>query len=402
MRSKRLFMHFTILAALSPLLGGCWDYVDIENRAPVMTLAVDFTQGPPGGQFLTTLEIPVARALAEVQGSAQQEEPKVVIEQAGTTLGQALTLVNQKLARRAVFQQMTAILVSDDVARKGIAAVADHALRHPGFNPAAWIYVTDRPAGAFLKATPQFQPLTALYLSDLAKQFPIAPYMARPKEIHTFKVQLQEGATLAPRLTVDEGEIRMNGAAVFSEGRLVGVLDRELARGTNWLLGDLKLTEIAVPCPNQPQGRVTLLVRHAGRSVDLSLDTQSAPKFRFALAATANIIDMNLCPIAPSQAGTRQALADTAAGEIEKMVLAAFEKAQEMQVDYLRLGELLRYTHPVLWKEIEWVKLFPAVEAQIEARLSILGTGRLDQSTLPGSDQEPVAGFIGMTDEVDA
>ena len=108
------------------VLGGCWDYLDIENRAYVFGVAVD--TNPEGEGLLATVEIahPQGQPQSGSPGGQLPEPPKMLKSRAGTTLGEALYHIGDgQLSRVPLWQEVKAIFISEDVAREGIGPVID-------------------------------------------------------------------------------------------------------------------------------------------------------------------------------------------------------------------------------------------------------------------------------------
>jgi len=367
------------------LLGGCWDYLDLERRGLVMAMAVD-TDPADSRRLRLAVELPAPAALGpSAMDSGAVREPKIVMEASGVSLIEAGNELRSELEREPLWTQVIAVAVGEAVAREGVARVLDPFMRWDPLNPRAYLYLVDGEARGVLRLLPSAQPLVALALRSFADQFPFYPGMIRPRDVASIHRDLQEtGSAVAPRVVVQEGQLRLVGGGVLKGGTLVGWLDAVQAEGTNCLLGWVYRALVQFDCPVAPAGQVAAWARLVDHRVTVAI-LDGRPRFHVRRAVSGRLVDLAGCPMDPEDPADLSRLTGALIAAIRERAMAAVERAQgELQVDYLRLGELVRRHYPGLWRSVDWQKLFPHVEIDVQVEP---GAGGIES---PGLLRRPV------------
>lgn len=378
MRLSR-FTFFTVATAIALFLGGCWDYLDIENRAYVFGVAVD--KNPEGEGLLATVEIahPQGQPQSGSPGGQLPEPPKVLKSRAGTTLGEALYHIGDgQLSRVPLWQEVKAIFISEDVAREGIGPVIDLFFRSTVLNLRSFMYIVDGSAAETLTWLPDFQPLTSRYVRELERQFAKNPLYAKPKSvIMTSSRLIEAGAVMLPRIIMDEGEVRLKGSAVIQDGVWVGWLDEPTSIGANWLIGDLDRVMAQVGCPIKPGEELTMELNAAGRRLDFIVDGDRI-EARYRIEAIIRMLDMSSCLLNPTDLEDRQQIQRAAEEWMREHLELAITRAQkELGVDFLGINLAFSRKFPNVWRQLHWNDVFPNMDIHVETKASLAHPGVL-------------------------
>lgn len=361
-------------------LGGCWDYMDVENRAFIVGVGVD-SDGEGGYIVTTEIAHPQGQPQSGGEGGNLPEPPKLLKERQGPTLGAALYhLGDGHLSRVPLWQEVNSLLISDEVARDGIAPVVDLFLRSTILNIRARVFIVEGSTADVLAWVPEFQPLTSRYLRDMERQFSLNPLYARPRNVIAIASKQQEiDGVLLPRIVMEGDEVRAKGSGVIQNGVLVGWLDEETTVGANWLLGDLNRTMAQIPCPGTPNGKVTLELNALGNKISVEVD-ESGLKTRYEIQAHVRILDMARCPLDPLMSTDREQLEQQAVVWMrERTALAVTRAQEELRVDFLGLGSSVNRRLPAVWRETDWVEVFPEIPIEVEAQAKLVLPGALER-----------------------
>ncbi len=369
MRVRGLYCLLAAFVAVSA--GGCWDYVDLERRSLVMTVGVDVDPDDPNKLRLSA-EIPIPKSAdPDADGSGPA---KLVVAASANSLAQAANRLRGELQRHPLWDQAVAVVVSETLARDGIGSISDVIIRFPGMNRRALLYVYEGAAEDALRFEPVMQPLTATHLRGLADQFLRHPTFAHPQEFVSIHAELQEyEVVLVPRLVMEDGWLRLSGAAVLESGRLVGWLDGKQTEGANWVLGHVLRSLIDVSCPADENSHIGAWVRLHGRSIRARIE-DGLPHFDIGLSITARLVDAARCPMVPESPSDRRHIEAELTATVKALVEAAVQRAQhDLRVDFLRLKEHLRRSFPAAAAELEWKRVFP--QARISVHVSMARGG---------------------------
>lgn len=245
---KRLAVLIAAMAVFS-LLAGCWDRLEIEERAVVLAIAIDVADKeevgkysrlkrtsnkydqdvdfPEGKEVRLTAQIAVPGRipLGPGQGTGSDQSPVWILEALGHTIDEALQSMQLEVADRLFFGHLRVIVMSEAYARRGTGNMSDFLRRNSEVRRQAWLLVSKEPADLFMKTAPQLEDVPALYLlSTLDHAVQMGKYPQAP--IGSFWTKLSslgQEATLPYFEIQDEVNVRLAGLAYFLGEQLAGV-----------------------------------------------------------------------------------------------------------------------------------------------------------------------------------
>lgn len=244
-RIIRLFAALTVGLWLPLLLSGCWDRIEIEERAFVLGIAVDLaapeelsddegvtalkgvTPLPPGKPVRLTVQIalPGRIPLGPGEGGTSQDtEPVWVLHSAGRTIDDAVKVLQQEVADPLFFGHLRIIAISEKYARTGISNLNDYMRRNPEVRRRAWIAVTEGEADRFMDAAPEMERVPALYLlSTLDHAVAMGKYPNEFAGAFWIKTSSLGMEGSLPYLKIQEKDnVQIAGLAYFRDDRMVG------------------------------------------------------------------------------------------------------------------------------------------------------------------------------------
>jgi len=413
-------VRFAALVLLLLAAAGCWDYADIENRAPILGLGFDRSSDPEM-PVLVSAEVPIASAVAPTpvgQAGSERRSPKWIFESTGATVSEAIDMLNKTMARAPVHRHIAALVVSREIAAQGIEPLVDYFLRNSQVNIRAELWVTDGKARDVLMADPPFQPFVSFGLEAALLKSETFPAVPRGVTIEHFNRKIGEGGAIVPRVELGEGELITSGAGVFSpEARFVGFLNEQQTVGAAWFLGSLKSAETTFPCPVDEERIVGVTLRpgvrrkrfeEAGAAAPgasgprtagpggASLEGASSDRkgvdgpgldgagagvglsVLMEIAGTVEVSNLSGCRLFPwKNAEDRRLLAEAAARAVKLDAEAAVRRAQELGVDFLGIGLQLSRRKPGLWKALDWPEIFPKVPIDVSVRMTVGDPGSI-------------------------
>ncbi len=183
----RWFKLSAFLVCLVPLLTGCWDRLEIEERAVVLGVSVDTApqetarredeithtaEGfpvPNVNMIRVTVQIALPGKIplgpGESGGGSRGSEQTVwVIGTEGHTLDDAIMNLQQQISGRIFFGHLRVIVVSEELARLGMQNINDYFHRNPEVRRMAWMMISKGRAERLMRASPELERVPALYL----------------------------------------------------------------------------------------------------------------------------------------------------------------------------------------------------------------------------------------------
>lgn len=120
---REIKMKKIILLIIILLCSGCYDYQEINNMAIINGIGVDYQNE----EYILTLEI---LNIQEKKESTETQEKSYALTARGKTINEAMNNVESIVTKKASFSHLEIILISEDLAKKGITDICDYFLRN--------------------------------------------------------------------------------------------------------------------------------------------------------------------------------------------------------------------------------------------------------------------------------
>jgi len=240
--------HMRILALLIScilLLTGCWDKVEIEDRAFVLAIGVDKAEGPneeeEGGlkdKYVLIFANP---------DTSKAEEGKVIdyvtFEVQAPSYNLGITRLLQRFSQYHTYEHTKALifgvkLLEDEHLLKSIL---DAFIRGHQFNSSMYVFMTSGKAADVFKIKPKMQSLLAYYITGIADN---EKYASRLEKITLLEFTKQlldnEGDGVIPSLDPHEDGLKSSYLGVIKDYKHIAHLDGDDTKAWKWLNGKAK------------------------------------------------------------------------------------------------------------------------------------------------------------------
>lgn len=231
---------------IAPLLTGCWDRLEIEDRAVVLAIGIDeakpgdeketsnathiLKQDPATNKGLIRITVQIAvpgripLGTGSDSGGAAGVKPVWVLTSVGYTIEDSLMNLQQQLSSQLFFGHLRVIVLSEVVAKKGIQNENDFFRRQPQVRRTVWMVVSKGNASDIINATPQLERVPTLYLLatlEHARQMGKLPNIFLGVFFSASSAKGQEGTVPYVELK-KESNIEIAGMAYFKNEKMVG------------------------------------------------------------------------------------------------------------------------------------------------------------------------------------
>lgn len=183
---QNLIKTVLVTLLIVPILTGCWDRLEIEDRAVILAIGID--KAKPGDEKETSNATHILqggssqgneliRITAQIavpgriplgtgggEGGPSGQKPVWVLTSVGNTIDDALMNLQQQLADRLFYGHLRVIVLSEELARIGIQNENDYFRRQPQVRRTVWMVVSKGKAADIMNANPQLERVPALYL----------------------------------------------------------------------------------------------------------------------------------------------------------------------------------------------------------------------------------------------
>ncbi|MDF2673562.1 MAG: hypothetical protein K0R09_1827 [Clostridiales bacterium] len=290
---KKLYILLLLILTTS-IMSGCWDYFEVEQRGYVLGVAIDRSSIIDKGKeneiaynreleemeveegntkYAYTIQVPIT-ARAQIQPSGQGGsdgggKKKVWnLTVAGNSFFEAQREYSTRIDYPPFFEHIQAIVISEDVARRGIIEPLDMLARDSEMRRRVKVFVTSGEARKLLDIEPKIDDYSSVYLANLTDNISKTSRMAQRTDLGGMAKSLHSNRSfILPRVTTNGEEVKCAGGAVFKKGKMVGWIGGLDVNYVNWAADSVKGGTIVVPMPDHPGDLLTFEISKADTKV---------------------------------------------------------------------------------------------------------------------------------------
>lgn len=384
-----------VLSIAVPLLTGCWDRLEIEERAVVLGVSIDVAgeeareeesevshvggsiPAPRSGLVRVGVQIALPGRIPlgpgeSGGGKGGSGQTVWVIDVVGHTVDDAFMNLQQQLSSKLFFGHLRVIVVSEALARRGMENVNDYFRRNTEVRRMAWLMVSKGKALDLMKAAPQLERVPTLYLMSTLDEgarmgkFPedyIGIYWSNSSK------KGQEGFLPYVQMKKEQN-VEISGLAYFKGNKMVGATNPIEIAGYLGLKGEnpagyssyINLEDNSfMTAATQRRSDIKLEIRNGLPyfSIDIALEVNLEEKMRQAVHISPEVIRL-----------LEQKQEETSVLFYTNII----KKTQEKGSDIFGFGEHIRAKQPIYWNskiktKEAWQRMYK--DAQFEVRVKV-------------------------------
>ena len=342
---KRFLFCLACMAALS--FSGCWDKAELESRGFVISLGIDKAANVRGFDVFMTL--PNVAAIAGKDGTegnnrtilhAQADALSAAMHAADASVGQSLYYGHTKIAIFGANCLMDATLFKQSI---------NSLDRNSELSQKLIILATEGAAAEILAAKSPGEPLIGTFVANFYKNNEDSVNATVKTDLEQLLLALNTtGHAILPRIAIEDGEVKLSGAAVLKDAALAGWLDEVQTRGYLWLHGEGKGAILTVPHEGL---RVPFRILQCKRTLTFE-EVEGRLICRVKLDAKGSVEEMTVSPDMLIDDDTLNTLARQFESEIERELQETFALFQnEYRMDAPNLLGSLYKQNPSLYRK---------------------------------------------------
>ncbi len=399
---KKSIVFFLLL--IVPLLNGCWDRREVESLGLIQTLGID--PGPNGkGLTITTLIAvpPKVAGGSNGGGGGGDETGAFVISMDAPTFYEGFNLLNTTINRDLTLLQNSTLIISEDLAKKGIKKWVDNLIRFRQMRRTVLLFIAEGKAADVMNVKPKLEKNPSEYFVDLAMKsrrngmFPytrlhdflssyeayaqesFVPYLAKYKRKEPAKEEKQnDGQSAGKSPPKPEGEaVRIKGTAVFRKDKMVGTFDLYESQVLLLLINQFREAELSIP---DPLKKNNLIAFRLIRAVPIRIRyhrNSGENRFTVNLNLEVDLISIQ-SEINYTEPKLEKVLAKHIAKTLKNRIVKVIKKAQqEYNSDVFGFGTQVRKTMLTAqdWDNYHWPEKFKDARIKVNVKVALRRVG---------------------------
>lgn len=369
---------FTIFVLCLLFTSGCENDVgEIENQNFATAIGVDYREG----EYYVYIQMIGLSSVAKREGGEKTEPDVYVSVTSGKTFIDGFFKAYHTAQERFLWANVTAIVLSENVLKKGLGSVFDGLTRYYEFRPTPWMFGTKDSIEELLSTNGFFKQSSL----DTILHSPESSYeqssTIKSVKLNQFAREFFEPGrtTSIPSLTIEEEQwkknersetkLAINGSFFLFDQKYKGYFPFEKIKGIRWVTSDTIRASILVPNNNSPEFIAVL----EDQMVKILAEKQDGD-FRFNIFYLANAVVSNRMKNSTLNA---DAMEEFVKKEIISEVRQLYQLGLEHDVDFLNLEHQLFRKYHSDWERLKGKKTLLREDSikSIEAHITIEHAG---------------------------
>ncbi|HQL35258.1 MAG TPA: Ger(x)C family spore germination protein [Bacillota bacterium] len=359
------------------LLTGCWDKIEIEDRLFVLSIGVDSVElaekKASKDKYTLSFVSPVVDQIKEGPGPAFRTYKTV-----DNSIIMSLSQLLERFSKKQFFGHTRNIFFGEDVLKdeKLLKEILDGISRYHEFHNSMYAYIVPGRAEEVFKVKPMYDKLLAPYIAGIIEN---SDYTSKVIKLTLLEMAImlenQKGGLVIPRINPGKEEVKISGAGVLKDYKLIGYLDDQETSVYNWLTDKAKGGDIAVEYKG-----ISTVFRHFDfdRKIELSKVENGNIYLNYIMETEGSIEEFMI-----GKEILDNVLLKEISREVEKRIENEGEKLikkfqQEFKADLIGARDYLSKYQPKLYKTIEkdYEKFFiDSIVIEVTANVSIRRVG---------------------------
>lgn len=234
-----------IVLAFTFMLTGCWDRVEIEDRAFVVSMGIDKGQE---GEYIVTATVP----LLKKDGDNDSDEPHHIKTASGKTITEAMQKLDAKTDKTLYYRQAKLLILGESLLddRDMTLQVINALEQNQEIDLRINVLATSETVEEVMDLKPPGEVLPGLFVSELYRNKDKIGGTSFALDLERLSDSLHDGAII-PLLAKDGNDstpLKLQGARVFPEGQL----SQDELRGLLWCKNHANIDAIINISENTP------------------------------------------------------------------------------------------------------------------------------------------------------
>lgn len=358
----------SVIIALSLLNTGCWDRFELTELGFVEALAID--EGENGSLRLTTQFL---KPTMENSTATPYEN----IKTQAATISEAIRDIPLKLGRKAKWDHMQVLLVSEQIARKrNLYELFDFFRR--GYEPRGTIHIiiTRGNASNYLNKRNFIDETSGTHLQNILEK----SFRFNAKVLPTTLFDFDKDSTsevdvaMLPYITIDHSNnLTIAGMALLKNGRMKDFIPARDVKKLLMLADEYKSGSLEIPCPKE-NGKESFEIQSA--------NTYIRPVIRGEQVIIRIVIKIDGAPFdllchslqTPQE---EQAYAKVVGETVKAKLIEMLNNLKRKKIDAIGIGNQIYYQNSQQWKKWKdnWDEIFSRSHDQVFVNIQIKNKG---------------------------
>lgn len=396
MKNKLLLLIIHIL-----LLTGCFNYNELNELALCTGMAIDYEDD----KYVVTYMI--ARSEQSNQNENSNKASTTTYEGRGKNISEAIQEINRICPKKTYIGHLNVIVISEDLAKKGLQNMLDYLLREPESRKTFFLILARNvKASDTLKILSPLESFSSQNITNNIESVNQLQALATGTQYTEFLSRiLMEGVnptlnsvTIEGNVTKGQEEdslknseakafVKIDSLGIFKKYKLLGFTSDDESRGINIISNKVSVMNITTKCEDDYITATTENLK-----TDVEIDTKNNDiKIKLNIKGDAAISEIN-CKIDLDDPKEIKKLESKFNKKVQSLIdKALYVTQKEYKSDVFGFGNMIYRKDYQTWKKIKdnWNnEIFPNIKINTKVNISLTKKGALKQTIKEEKDEK--------------
>lgn len=360
------------------LLTGCWDRIETNELAIVLTTAIDKSKDQT--KVSIQVLIPQGGEGNKQHGASGGDKTTIVRTALGKSITDAMSKIQAKISRELFWGQCRVYIFGEEVAKEGLHDEIDFLVRHPEPRNRSYLFVSEGEAAHLLTIQSPLEGYLGKSLRKLADE--------RESAVITLKdfqqmITGEAGGAILPYINtknfeqIEEKETvgPIFKTSIFERDKMIGKIDEKMTKGVLWLRNEILEAVVSVK-PQNEKGTITMELTQGQTDIVPKIENNKwkiTANIRIEGSIVENSTDLDVM-----KPEINKMLQKRLAKVIQQRINQTLEEVQKgMKADIFHFAEAFERKYPNKWDKAKtkWDKIFPQVEVDLDIKTYVRRPG---------------------------
>ena len=359
------YILITILILTMTLLQGCWDVSEIDKTQFPISITIDPNQkSSDSSTFIYSLQFPILDPNAPKKTNN--------LSTVAYSLENAINELNSRTRGTISLGMLRTVVFNEKIAKSGLSPHIDALWRNPLVAGSITLAITSSKANKLYNIDISSTEISGQYLDSLFQTTSTSALLPI-KSLNNFFVNLKTKGVepFLPIIKYGANDIKIIGAAIFNEDKMIGKIEKEELRALLLLREKFTQGKISFKVDNYI---VSYFIRQV-RSNIKPIYKDGEFLFDISINLTVDVIENTSPKRIIGNKTTLKNMQRHLATAIEKEIRILMNKLQKSRSDIIGIGRIVKAKHPNLFNPNEWNQDFRKASTKIKVKVNIVRLG---------------------------
>ncbi|WP_195376842.1 Ger(x)C family spore germination protein [Anaerotruncus rubiinfantis] len=368
-------------------LCSCWSQRELNMLAIVVGAALDVGDQEDTVKLTAQVVKPSEMGAGPGVGGASGEKAYTNISYTDESILAAARGITHMQNRRLYFAHNDVLIFSSDLAKTDMAEGLDAFTRDYEARMNVYVLIARGAASEILNEDVTLEKVPAVHIAGtMENQKANSETVVVTLRDFVIATLSESTSPVAPFVDLYESEgkkqARLEGTAVFKQGKMIGELDNAQTRGLLLVTDKAKTRAMTV---DTQWGQVTLEMIRSDSKLKPVKNKDGSIRMQLTINVS-GVIQSNETTEDMSRLENVEMLKEKMKEGLLSDIEGALAQARELSADVFGFGETIRRDCPDEWDQMKnnWQEAFPQIELEIQMEVELRSTGGLAKPVIPG------------------